>query len=89
MKVSFDKSFIKAIVKIKNPLVLKRIENIIYSLESAESIENFSNIKKLIGYTSYYRVKMGAYRIGFELINDKEIKLITVLHRKDIYKKFP
>jgi mRNA interferase RelE/StbE len=89
MKVSFDKSFIKAIVKIKNPLVLKRIENIIYSLESAESIENVSNIKKLIGYTSFYRIKMGVYRIGFELINDKEIKLITVLHRKDIYKKFP
>lgn len=89
MKVSFDKSFIKAIVKIKNPLVLKRIENIIYSLESAESLENVSNIKKLIGYTSYYRVKMGVYRIGFELINAKEIKLITVLHRKDIYKKFP
>lgn len=89
MKVSFDKSFIKAIVKIKNPLVLKRIENIIYSLESAESIENVSNIKKLIGYTSYYRIKMGVYRIGFELINAKEIKLITVLHRKDIYKKFP
>ena len=89
MKVSFDKSFIKAIVKIKNPLVLKRIENIIYCLESAESIENVSNIKKLIGYTSYYRIKMGVYRIGFELINDKEIKLITVLHRKDIYKKFP
>jgi mRNA interferase RelE/StbE len=89
MNVSFDKSFIKAIVKIKNPLVLKRIENIIYSLDSAESIENVSNIKKLIGYTSYYRIKMGVYRIGFELINDKEIKLITVLHRKDIYKKFP
>jgi mRNA interferase RelE/StbE len=89
MKVSFDKSFIKAIVKIKNPLVLKRIENIIYSLESAESIENVSNIKKLIGYTSFYRIKMGVYRIGFELINDKEIKLITVLHRKDIYNKFP
>jgi mRNA interferase RelE/StbE len=89
MKVSFDKSFIKAIVKIKNPLILKRIENIIYSLESAESIENVSNIKKLIGYTSYYRIKMGVYRIGFELIYDKEIKLITVLHTKDIYKKFP
>jgi mRNA interferase RelE/StbE len=89
MKVSFDKSFIKAIVKIKNPLVLKRIENIIYSLESAETIENVSNIKKLIGYTSYYRIKIGVYRIGFELINPDEIRLITILHRKDIYKKFP
>ena len=89
MKVGFDKSFIKAVVKIKNTLVLKRIENIIYSLESAETIENVSNIKKLIGYTSYYRIKIGVYRIGFELINPDEIRLITILHIKDIYKKFP
>ncbi len=80
MKVGFDKSFIKAIVKIKNPLVLKRIENIIFSLESSETIENVSNIKKLIGYTSYYRIKIGVYRIGFELINPDEIRLITILH---------
>jgi mRNA interferase RelE/StbE len=89
MKVSFDKSFIKALVKIKNPIVLRRIEDIIYTLESAKSIEQVSNIKKLIGYSSYYRIKSGVYRIGFELINSDEIKLITILHRKDIYKRFP
>jgi mRNA interferase RelE/StbE len=89
MKVSFDKSFIKALVKIKNPIVLRRIEDIIYTLESAKSIEQVSNIKKLIGYSSYYRIKTGVYRIGFELINSDEIKLITILHRKDIYKRFP
>jgi mRNA interferase RelE/StbE len=89
MNVRYDKSFIKAIHKIKDKTVLSRIESIIYKLELVESIDKIANTKKLIGYSSYYRIKIGDYRIGFELIEDEEIRLITILHRKDIYKRFP
>ncbi len=89
MKVKFDKSFIKAIDKIKDTSLLKRIESVIYKLELVDSIDKVSNTKKLIGYTTYYRIKIGDYRIGLELINSNEVRLITVLHRKDIYNKFP
>jgi len=89
MKVKFDKSFIKAIDKIKDASLLKRIESVIYKLELVDSMDKVSNTKKLIGYTTYYRIKIGDYRIGLELINSNEVRLITVLHRKDIYNKFP
>lgn len=89
MIVRFDKSFVKALDKVKDKTVLKRIESTIHKAELAESIDQLSNIKKLIGFTVYYRIKIGDYRIGFELINPNEIRLITILHRKDIYKKFP
>jgi mRNA interferase RelE/StbE len=89
MKVRFDKSFNKAIDKIKDPSLLKRIESIIIKLELIDSIDKMTNTKKLIGYTTYYRIKLGDYRIGFELISSNEIRLITIIHRKDIYKKFP
>ena len=89
MIVRFDKSFIKALDKIKDKTVLKRIESVIQKAEEAEDLEQLSNIKKLIGFTVYYRIKIGDYRIGLELINPNEIRLITILHRKDIYKKFP
>jgi mRNA interferase RelE/StbE len=89
MIVRFDKSFVKALDKVKDKTVLKRIESTIYKAELAESIDQLSNIKKLIGFNVYYRIKIGDYRIGFELINPNEIRLITILHRKDIYKKFP
>jgi mRNA interferase RelE/StbE len=89
MKVRFDKSFIKALDKIKDEKVLKRIESSILKAEMAHNIDQLSNIKKLIGFSSYYRIKVGDYRIGFELISQDEIRLITVLHRKDIYKRFP
>jgi mRNA interferase RelE/StbE len=89
MIVKFDKSFIRALDKIKDKAVLKRIELTIQKVEAVNSFENLSNTKKLIGFAVYYRIKIGDYRIGFERINSNEIRFITVLHRKDIYKKFP
>jgi mRNA interferase RelE/StbE len=89
MIVRFDKSFLKALDKIKDKTILKRIESVIQKAEEAETLEQISNTKKLIGFTVYYRIKISDYRIGLELINSNEIRLITILHRKDIYKKFP
>jgi mRNA interferase RelE/StbE len=89
MIVRFDKSFSKALDKIKDKNILQRIESVIQKAEEIDSFEQLSNTKKLIGFTVYYRIKIGDYRIGLELINPNEIRLITILHRKDIYKKFP
>ena len=89
MIVSYDKSFSKALDRIKDSKVLSRIENSIRKAEIADGVGRIPNTKKLIGYSNYYRIKVGDYRIGFELVNFTEIRMITVLHRKDIYKKFP
>ena len=89
MIVRFDKSFSKALDKIKDKNILQRIESVIQKAEEIDSFEQLSNTKKLIGFTVYYRIKIGDYRIGLELKNPNEIRLITILHRKDIYKKFP
>lgn len=42
----------------------------------------------MIGYESFYRIRIGDYRIGIEIINEV-ITFITIFHRKDIYNKFP
>lgn len=47
--------------------------------------------KKLEGQKrgeSYYRIKVGNYRIGCEL-RIPEIIIITIFHRQDNYKSFP
>lgn len=41
------------------------------------------------GHAGFYRIRIGDYRVGFELVNNNEILLILVAHRKDIYKRFP
>jgi mRNA interferase RelE/StbE len=45
-------------------------------------------IKKLKGHDSFYRIKIGDYRIGFEMVNE-ELILTRILHRKTIYRYFP
>jgi mRNA interferase RelE/StbE len=89
MIVRYDKSFSKALDKIKDKALLKKIENSIVKAEMAQSLEELAGVKKLIGYVTYYRIKVGDYRIGVERVSSNEIRLITVLHRKDIYRKFP
>ena len=46
--------------------------------------------QKLINYQrpGNHRIKMGNYRIGFEIINE-ELILTRILHRKTIYRYFP
>jgi mRNA interferase RelE/StbE len=89
MKVEFDRSFLKSLDKINDSKVLRKIESIILSCEEASQVSQIPNIKKLIGFSNYYRIRSGSYRIGIELINDSVLKFIVVSHRKDIYKKFP
>jgi mRNA interferase RelE/StbE len=87
--VEFDKSFEKSIDKIKDKSVFPKIEKLIIDLENAQTIKDVKNIKKLSGFKTYYRVRLGVYRIGLEKITDSTLRLIVVAHRKDIYKNFP
>jgi mRNA-degrading endonuclease RelE of RelBE toxin-antitoxin system len=34
-------------------------------------------------------VKVGDYRLGMEMVSNKEVTLRRFLHRKDIYRYFP
>jgi len=88
MNVEFDKSFNKALKKISHKSLFPKIELIIHECETANSVQDISNIKKLSGFSHFYRIRVGDYRIGVEIINDT-ITFITILHRKDIYKSFP
>jgi mRNA interferase RelE/StbE len=75
--------------KIKDPIILKRIETIIIQIETAKSLSELSNIKKLTGFPKYFRIRIGDYRSGFESIDKNSIRFIIIAHRKDIYKIFP
>jgi len=89
MKLKFDQSFLKSLEKLTDETLKKKISVIILNTEKADSILNINQIKKLKGYKSYYRIKSGDYRLGIELIDNNTLVFITIMHRKDIYKKFP
>ncbi len=88
MNVEFDASFNRAIRKIKDKKVLANIKDTIINCENVTTKSNIKGLTKLVGYKTFYRIKIGYYRIGVEIEN-KTITFITVLHRKSIYSKFP
>jgi mRNA interferase RelE/StbE len=88
MKVTFERSFSKGIDKLKNQQVKNRIIKLIEKCEEAKVITDIPNVKKMTSFSSFYRFKIGDYRIGVELENDT-INFVIVSHRKDIYKVFP
>jgi mRNA interferase RelE/StbE len=89
MIIQFDKSFERSLRHVHDPRTLQRLKRIIIQLENSSSLSNFSNIKKLTGFSDYYRIRVGDYRIGFEVIEKATIKFIVIAHRKDIYNLFP
>ena len=89
MEVQYDKSFDKNLDRINDLKILGKIKSVVLECEESTSIFDIQNIKKMSGYSNFYRIKLGKYRIGIEFINKSIIRFITVKHRKDIYKKFP
>lgn len=89
MNISVEKSFDNDVNKIKDQKVLSKLRDIIIQIDNSGSIGDIPQIRKLKGYDSFYRIKVGDYRIGLEKITTDSIALIRCLHRKDIYRYFP
>jgi mRNA interferase RelE/StbE len=89
VKFHIERSFDKDIDKTKDKNILLKLQDLIISIEKAKNISEISHLKKLRGYDSFYRIRIGDYRLGIELISENEIVLARFLHRKDIYKHFP
>ena len=89
MKFRVERSFDRDVDKIKDKKLLKKIRSFISTIEEAASIGEILHIKKIEGYDSFYRTKIGDYRLGMEALSDKEVILVRFLHRKDIYRYFP
>lgn len=88
MKLSFEASFAKDLKNIRDKPLLKRIEQIIVEVKAAIVLSEIKHLSKMRGHTSFYRIRLGDYRIGIEVVED-EIIFVRVLHRKDIYRHFP
>lgn len=88
MKVQFRKSFEKDLRKLRDREVLSRVKAIIGEIEASQRLDEISNFKKLKTQGSYYRIRVGDYRIGI-MIDGETVNFVRILHRREIYKKFP
>jgi len=89
LKFSIEKSFDRDVDRIKDQKVLRKLRTFISMIENADTIHGVPHIKKIEGFESYYRMKIGDYRLGMEAVSNKEVILLRFLRRKDIYRYFP
>jgi mRNA interferase RelE/StbE len=57
-------------------------------VENASTLTDISGLKKLRGGTNYYRIRIGEYRVGLAVDEDR-VEFVRVLHRREIYRYFP
>ena len=88
MKVEFKASFARDLRKIKDISIKKQVGLVIELLEKAPNLHEITNIKKITGVDTYFRIRMGDYRIGL-IVEADTIIFVRFLHRKDVYRYFP
>ena len=88
MNVRYEARFERDLRNIRNKNLLQRMRNVIDEVKKAGNTQQISNLKKLKGYEIFYRIKLGDYRIGIEIVED-EIIFVRFLHRREVYRFFP
>ena len=46
----------------------------------------FGDVKRLTNFTPEYRLRVGQYRVLFEIENDSEIVVYRIIHRREAYR---
>ena len=88
MNVKYESSFEKDLRKIRDKNLLQKIKDAINETRQAKSAKDINSLKKLKGYEAFYRIKLGDYRIGIEIV-ENEIIFTRFLHRKEVYRFCP
>jgi mRNA interferase RelE/StbE len=89
VKILYSKAFAKDLEAVsRNPGVKKKLLKLIEIVKTINSINEIQNSKKIEGYDRYYRVRLGDYRLGLKL-SGNTIEFVRILHRREIYRRFP
>jgi len=88
VKVSFEASFARDLKRLKDKELLERVKQIVEEVKAAAGLSDIKNLSKMRGYATFYRIRLGDYRIGIEAF-ENEVIFVRILHRKDIYRYFP
>lgn len=77
----------KTAVKDLSNLSKSTKEIIHIKLQELINFPNVANIKKLTNFEPAYRLRIGDYRVLFDVVNNEKVLIGRVLHRKESYKK--
>ena len=87
--VQYTRTFLKEMSRLPAH-VRQRAEEIAFGEEVKQDPFNTGKIQKLSGYSSFHKIRVGDYRIGLHIDTDNQIvEFQRVVHRREIYRKFP
>jgi mRNA-degrading endonuclease RelE of RelBE toxin-antitoxin system len=87
MNVKISKEFEKSAKKLSGKHK-EALKNVLLEIRAAQSVSDIGNCKKLIGYNSIYRIRMGNYRMFFLLeIVEQTAFLKYLVNRGEAYSK--
>lgn len=88
-QIRYTRTFFKELSKIPQKTRIK-IEAVVFGEEIKEDPFLEGRVQKLTGYQEYYKIRFGNYRVGLRLdTNHNVVEFQRVLHRREIYRKFP
>lgn len=89
MNILYAKRFSKDLDAIRHePKIKKRLVNLIGQIKKVDVLSDISDVKKIEGYSGYFRIRVGDYRLGIK-VTANGVEMIRFLHRKEIYRRFP
>jgi len=89
MNFETSKKFDELVSEVEDKILRKRIKKIIEKVANASNLNQISNIRSMVGYPGYYRIKFGDYRIGISLEENTVWFLYFGKRDESTYKKFP
>ena len=88
MNVRFKKSFFKDRERL-TPEVQSEVDELVFEiLPKLKRLMDLPSVKMLKGHKGYFRVRIGAHRVGIESRGD-DIVVHRVLARREMYRYFP
>lgn len=88
MQAAYEAAFLRDLKSVRSKKVRRQLQRVIDKIKRAAKLSDIPGLTKLHGHETFYRIRVGDYRIGIEIVRGTVI-FVRVLHRRDIYRYFP
>ena len=88
-RVQYTRTFLKEMARLPSEIRI-RVESIAFGDDIKLDPFLEGRTQKLVGHQNYYKIRVGDYRIGLHINSSEQlIEFQRVLHRREIYRRFP
>lgn len=88
-QVQYTRTFLKEMARLPSEIRI-RVEGIAFGDDIKLDPFLEGRTQKLVGHQNYYKIRVGDYRIGLHINSSEQlIEFRRVLHRREIYRRFP